>query len=994
MNYWEDPGPGYGVLPARVAVRSDAPRLSLNGQWRFRWSPSVPDTGFEAVDFDDADWDWLPVPSSWPMHGHGIPEYTNQKYPFPVDPPYVPDENPTGDHRLVFDLPPDWSGPTVLRFDGVDSCARVWLNGVELGVTRGSRLPAEFAVDDVLRAGPNVLAVRVHQWSSGSYLEDQDMWWLPGIFRDVTLVARPVDVFVHADYADGNGILRVETEPGAVVRIPSLDVVVPGGETVTIPGVEPWSAEEPRLYDAVVELADQQVSLRIGFRTVEIVNGVLRVNGRRIVFRGVNRHEHDPVFGRAVPEERVRAELLVMKRHNINAIRTSHYPPDTRLLELCDELGFWVMDECDYETHGFMLIDWRGNPADDPRFLDASLDRMRRTVERDKNHPSVIMWSLGNEAGVGSNLSAMAAWTRERDPSRPLHYEGDVTCADVDVYSRMYASHAEVEAIGKRAEKPLADPTLDARRRAMPFVLCEYSHAGGNGPGGLPEYEELFDRYERCQGGFLWEWMEHGILRGDGSYGYGGDFGEELHDGTYVLDGLVFPDLTPQPVLAEVHKAYEPVRLSIADDTLTITNRYDVRDTSHLTLLWEVADEGEAVAHGTLTFPTLTPGSSTTLPLPTLTSGGSTTLPTPTLTSGGSTALPTPTLASGGSTTLHEVEGGGERWLTVRAVLAADAPWAPAGHEVAFAQAQLPSPVEEEPPAGGGVSRPARRLAGQPAGAGGGSRVVRPADGLVLGPGVFDVQSGRLIRLRGWAVTHVPLELWRAPTQHDARTWDASTLDRKARWAKAGLDRLRYRTVSVEQQDDVLTVVTMVGAAATDARVLTTYRWTSDGSSVSAEVDVEPLGEWTVPWARLGVTFGVPGGLHGMTWFGKGPGQAYPDSQAAARVGRYTATIDELQVPYLYPQENGARGNVRWAELSGSAGRLRITGGLALTVRRWTIAGLAAADHPADLDPSDTVWITLDALQHGLGSPTSGAPILPPHDLQARPHSFRFSLGN
>ncbi|WP_329001866.1 DUF4981 domain-containing protein [Kribbella sp. NBC_00709] len=942
MNYWEDPGPGYGALAPRAAVRSDAPRLSLNGQWRFRLAPSVAAAaeGFEAVDFDDSDWDWLPVPSSWPMHGHGSPAYTNQKYPFPVDPPCVPDENPTGDHRLVFELPASWSGPSVLRFDGVDSCARVWLNGVELGVTRGSRLPAEFAVDDVLRAGRNVLAVRVHQWSSGSYLEDQDMWWLPGIFRDVTLISQPVDVFVHADYADGAGLLLVESVPGAVVRIPSLDAAVPCGESVTIPGVEPWSAEVPRLYDAVVELPGQRVSLRIGFRTVEIVDGVLRVNGRRIVFRGVNRHEHDPVFGRAVPHQRMREELLVMKRHNINAIRTSHYPPDSRLLELCDELGFWVMDECDYETHGFFLLDWRGNPADDPRFLDASLDRMRRTVERDKNHPCVVMWSLGNEAGVGSNLTAMAAWTRDRDPSRPVHYEGDLTCADVDVYSRMYASHAEVEAIGKRAEKPLDDPALDARRRAMPFVLCEYSHAGGNGPGGLPEYEALFDAYERCQGGFLWEWMEHGILRADGSYGYGGDFGEELHDGTYVLDGLVFPDLSPQPVLAEVHKVYEPVRMSIADETLTITNRYDVRDTSHLALHWDAADEGIVVARGTLDVPVIPAGQSATLKLP---------------------ALPAQNC---------------EQWLTIRAVLAEDSPWAAAGHEVAFTQARVTPAIPHSPV---GNRWAVSRLSG----------VLR------VGPGRFDPGTGRLVGLHGWEVEHVPLELWRAPTQHDARTWDATTLDRKSRWTNAGLDRLRYRTVSVDAAGDELTVVMMVGAAATDARVLTTYRWTSDGDALTADVEIEPLGEWTVPWARLGVTFGVPAGFRQVSWFGLGPGQAYPDSRAAARVGQYTSTIDDFQVPYLYPQENGARGNVRWAELSGTPGLLRLTGDpqVALTVRRWTIADLAAAEHPADLTPGDRVWITLDALQHGLGSPTSGAPILPPHDLQARPHRFRFSLG-
>ncbi|MEU4607003.1 glycoside hydrolase family 2 TIM barrel-domain containing protein [Kribbella sp. NPDC023972] len=955
MTYYENAGPGYGVLPPRAAVRSDVPSISLNGSWRFHFAESVAEAadGFEREDFDDSQWATLPVPSSWPMHGFGRPIYTNQPYPFPVDPPYVPDENPTGDYRLVFEAP--WDGPSVLRFDGVDSCARVWLNGVELGVTRGSRLPSEFDVSAVLRPGRNVLAVRVHQWSSGSYLEDQDMWWLPGIFRDVTLLARRsiTDVFVHADYdhRTGAGTLLVESVPGAVVRVPSLGLDFAAGESVTVPDVEPWSAEVPRLYDAVVETPDETVSLRIGFRTVAIVDGVLTVNGRRVLFHGVNRHEHDPMLGRVVPEHRLRQELLVMKQHNINAIRTSHYPPDSRLLELCDELGFWVMDECDYETHGFFLLGWRGNPADDPAFEAASVDRMRRLVERDKNHPSVIMWSLGNEAGVGRNLSAMAEWTRQRDPSRPLHYEGDLSCADVDVYSRMYASHAEVEAIGKRAEKPLDDPRLDARRRAMPFVLCEYSHAGGNGPGGLPEYEELFHRYERCQGGFLWEWMEHGIQRPDGSYAYGGDFGEELHDGTYVLDGLVFPDLAPQPVLLEVRKAFEPVHLHIDADALRIVNRYDVLDTTHLSFQWELADEGEAVERGSFELPAIPAGGEASVTLP---------------------AFRTPMQNR-------------ERWLTIRAVLTDDTAWANAGHEVAFTQARV---QPAEPPLGGTAASP---LSSVPA-----ARPERQRGGRIgLGPGQFCERSGRLIRLQAWDVEHVPLELWRAPTQHDARTWDATTLDRKTRWAQAGVHRLRYRTVSVEADGDALVVVTMVGAAATDARVLTTYRWTSDGERLSADVEVEPVGPWTVPWARVGVTLGLPAGFRQVTWFGLGPGQAYPDSRAAARVGRYTSTVDDLQIPYLYPQENGARADVRWAELSGIAGKLTLTGDpvFALTVRRWTTAELAAAEHTDDLTPSDRVWVTLDALQHGLGSPTSGAPILPPYDLQARRHRFRFTLG-
>ncbi|TDO52444.1 beta-galactosidase [Kribbella sp. VKM Ac-2527] len=957
MTYYEDPGPGYGALPPRAAVRSDAPRLSLNGTWRFHLADSVAEApdGFERADYDDSGWDRLTVPSSWPMHGFGRPAYTNIPYPFPVDPPFVPDENPTGDHRVEFDLPEAWRDlPAVLRFDGVDSCARVWLNGTELGVVRGSRLPSEFDVSAWLRPGRNLLAVRVHQWSSGSYLEDQDMWWLPGIFRDVTLIARPVggveDVFAHAgyDHHTGAGTLLVDSVPGARVRIPELGVETEAGQPVTIPGVEPWSAELPRLYDAVVATAAETVELRIGFRTVAIEDGVLTVNGRRILFHGVNRHEHDPVLGRVVPEYRLRQELLIMKQHNINAIRTSHYPPDSRMLALCDELGFWVMDECDYETHGFQPLGWRGNPSDDPRFEEASLDRMRRLVERDKNHPCVVMWSLGNEAGTGRNLDAMAAWTRHRDPSRPVHYEGDPTCAAVDVYSRMYASHAEVDAIGRRAEEPLPDPVLDARRRAMPFVLCEYSHAGGNGPGGLPEYEELFHRYPRCQGGFVWEWMEHGISRPDGGYAYGGDFGEELHNGTYVLDGLVFPDLTPQPVLAEVRKVFEPVHLKVdpAAGVLQVMNRYDFLDTSHLVLQWALGDDGVAVARGRLAMPVLPAGAEATVELP-------------------KQALDLPGRF-------------GERWLTVRAVLTADHQWAPAGHEVAFAQAQVA--FAQALPAQVTPSR---------------SGVRTESGALVVGPGRFDPRTGRLTRLREWDIEHVPLELWRAPTQHDARTWDATTLDRKTRWAAAGLHRLRYRTVSVETGDGGLIVATLVGPAAIDAAALATYRWTSEGDRLTADVEVEPVGNWTVPWARIGVTLGLPAGFRDLTWFGLGPAQAYPDARAAARVGRFTRSIDELQVPYLYPQENGARADVRWAKLSGPAGLVRLSADpvLALTVRSWTTADLAAADRPADLAPGPNVWLTLDAAQHGLGSPTSGAPILPPYDLQPRHHRFTFTLG-
>ncbi|HKG50758.1 MAG TPA: glycoside hydrolase family 2 TIM barrel-domain containing protein, partial [Actinomycetales bacterium] len=526
-SYLEDFRPSVGTAAPRAALDSDAPQLRLDGDWRLRWSARPGDADdFHDPDLDDSGWDVVPVPSSLPLRGYGRPWYTNVVYPFPVDPPHVPTENPTADHRTAFDLPDGWLGTrTLLRFEGVESCARVWLNGTELGWHTGSRLTSEYDVTDALRPGCNVLAVRVNQWSAASYLEDQDQWWLPGIFRPVTLLQRPDrgidDLFVRADYdsATGRGSLSVQAEVDVRVSVPGLgvDVEVPvGGEPVDVGEVAPWSAEAPRLYDATVRSASETVSLRLGFRTIRIEDGVLTVNGRRVQFRGVNRHEFHPELGRALPDGYAREELLLMKRHNINAIRTSHAPPRADLLDLADELGFWVVLENDLETHGFGQYGGPANPVGDEHWREALLGRMQRTVERDKNHPSVLMWSLGNESGDGPLLAEMAQWTKQRDPSRPVHYEQDLTNAYTDVYSRMYPPVRELEALmtGEDATQyARSDNPFGPVPGSHPVVLCEYAHAMGNGPGGLREYQDVFERFPRAQGGFVWEWKDHGIAR-------------------------------------------------------------------------------------------------------------------------------------------------------------------------------------------------------------------------------------------------------------------------------------------------------------------------------------------------------------------------------------------------------------------------------------------------------------------------------------------------
>ncbi|MCN9244311.1 DUF4981 domain-containing protein [Streptomyces sp. RY43-2] len=939
-DYIEDVAPGSGFLPPRAwYASSDAASLSLNGRWRFRLSATADaeDDAFAEPGFDAGAWAEVAVPGHWVLQGHGAPIYTNHLYPFPVDPPRVPTENPTGDHLRVFDLPESWpsDGGAVLRFDGVESCARVWLNGTDLGTFQGSRLPHEFAVGQLLQPTGNVLAVRVHQWSAGSYLEDQDQWWLPGIFRDVTLLHRPaggvLDFFVHAsyDHVRGEGTLKVDSDVPGRVTVPALGIEVATGELVTVP-VEPWTAETPTLYDGVLTTEGERVPLRIGFRTVALTDGRITVNGRPILFKGVNRHEWHPENGRALDPETMRADVLLMKRHNINAVRTSHYPPHPAFLDLCDELGLWVIDECDLETHGFIEQAWRDNPVDDDRWTPALLDRAARMVERDKNHPSVVLWSLGNEAGTGRGLTAMAEWIHGRDTSRLVHYERDINCRDTDVYSRMYACHEEVERIGRGLDGgPL-------RRRRLPFILCEYGHAMGNGPGGIADYQRLFETYDRIQGGFVWEWIDHGIRDERLGFAYGGDFGEELHDGNFVCDGLLFPDRTPSPGLVEYKKVIEPVRIEDegADGAVRIRNLYDFADLSALAFSWSCQVDGETVESGPLAVPALSPGESAVVKLP----------------------QPPP-----------DRRGGETQW-TVRAALAADTAWAPREHPVAWAQ----FPLSTRPPA---------RVTPT-------ATPVSVDDRISLGPASFDARTGALRSVGQVEVTGLRLDVWRAPTDNDMGAPWQSDPRYGLLWRKLGLHRMRHRLDAVEPGGDALTVRTRVAPAAGELGLAAIYRWTSDGTRLKLRVSVAPEGDWTVPLPRLGIRLGLPGTADRVRWFGGGPGEAYPDTKSASLLGRWSATVEDLQTPYVRPQENGARADVRWAEIGG----LRIDGDpeFWFSARRWTNEQLDAARHLTDLTPGDTVWLNLDHGQHGIGSQSCGPGPLPRYFLRAEPREFSF----
>ncbi|MEO7127154.1 MAG: glycoside hydrolase family 2 TIM barrel-domain containing protein [Nakamurella sp.] len=1052
MTYVSTVSPGWGTRrDPRSALTTDAPTISLDGEWRFRLlagAPGTPGAGSVLPDgetaesvaepeLDDSAWDQIPVPAHWVLIGdgaYGRPIYTNVQFPFPIDPPHVPDENPTGDYRRTFDLPASWADAesVVLRFGGVESRYRLWLNGTEIGVGTGSRLVQEFDVTGASRTGTNTIAVRVHQWSADSYIEDQDQWWLPGIFRTVSLHARPVggldDVWLRADFmADGTG--RVDPEICAAaaafpvtLRVPGLGVEVrwasPADVTpLAVGDVSPWTAETPHLYDATVSSSGETVALRIGFRSINIVGDQLLVNGRKVVFHGVNRHEIDADRGRVFDADAARADLAMMKQFNINAIRTSHYPPTPQLLDIADELGLWVMVECDIETHGFEKDNWVGNPSDDPAWREVYLDRMQRTVEVHKNHPSVILWSLGNEAGTGQNLAAMAAWVHERDPRRPVHYEGDRAGAYTDVYSRMYATVAESTSIGDDAARtPLLDCSVpeSARQRTKPFLWCEYAHAMGNGPGALDQYDDLIWRYPRLHGGFVWEWREHGLRThtADGVefFAYGGDFDEVVHDGNFVMDGLILPDSTPTSGLWEYKQVSSPVRLeisrgpgdfpagaSVATDMpllLTVTNRRHTADTADLDLRWQVERDGNLLNSGAVPIDPIAAGQRRTIALPDEIDAG---------------------LASG-----SEGDAGrdsSEVWLTVGVILREATSWAPAGHSIGFAQHLMydgtPGPgSDRESLAGPGVGRQSSYLAVSVVGQEESARhALQGASRVALGPAEF--VNGRLTQLAGRPVSGPRLELFRGPTDNDRRASfgsyeraDPSAGDGRGEpappyadvWRSAGLDRLTARVIEVQSAPEGVSVRERWSAANERASVDMLQVWRLVAGEVRLQIQILPSAGWDMVWPRIGVRFDLPASVDGASWFGTGPGESYPDSRRAVRVGRFAASLAELTEPYSRPQETGHRSALRsltinadaspWLQIDAAADTSGRRPGFTLTP--YTAQQLDRATHQHELVHTDHTYLYVDAAQCGLGSRACGPDVWP--DFLLRPEARTLTL--
>jgi beta-galactosidase len=983
--------PAADVVQARTGARDGSPWfLRLDGRWRFRLvdRPDAAPAGFTTRGYDDRAWAEVDVPGCWTMQGFDRPIYTNIAMPFPGMPPEVPDANPTGCYRTGFVVPAGWAGRrVVLHVGAADSVLFVWVNGHAVGVSKDSRLEAEFDITEHVLPGANVLAAMVVRWSDASYVEDQDQWWHAGITREVYLYSTDAvhlaDVHAHAalDPTGTAGTLDARItvgfsrhpEPGWTVeaRLETLGGRAAGrrmtgpvpvdvqpyvfaGHVVRlqtdVAKVAPWSAEQPHLYRLVVKLvdpsgADREVtSCRVGFRRVEVEGRRLLVNGRPVLLRGVNRHDFDRITGRVVSDQSMRDDLVLMKQMGFNALRCAHAPNDPRLLDHCDELGLYVIDEANIEAHAY-----NESLAHDSRYLAAWLDRGSRMVQRDKNHPCVIAWSLGNESGYGANHDALAAWIRRYDPTRPLHYEGaimgdwDRAQTVTDIICPMYP---EIADLVRWAESGTG---------RGPLVMCEYSHAMGNSNGCLGEYWDAIEAHDGLQGGFIWEWWDHGLVqtRPDGSrrYAYGGDFGDHPNDLNFCIDGVVWPDRTPKPALAEHQHLALPVGVEGRDvrhGRVTITNRQDFSDLSWIECRFELTVDGVVRLRGEVPLPDLGPGRSGPLALP---------------------------------LRIPDLEPGEECLLTLFFATARALPWAPKGHELGWRQ--LPVRTGSRP-------RPARV-----AGAVGLERTdARAVVTTERTRAVFDQATGTLMSLAlgEHELLHAgpALALWRAPTDNDGiKLAPHQGLKPLGRWRRAGLDSL-VRTVErvrVQQRRNGTVAVDVThhlvgrdpGAAIVEKQTWT-FLPTGD---VLVDEDVR-IPDAIDDLPRLGVGLALRPGHDRLLWYGRGPHESYPDRCRGAALGQWHGTVAEQYVPYVMPQEHGGHADTRWAVVAHSSGPgLLLTSDepFQLNVSHFTPADLTVATHAEELVARPEVFVHLDHRHRGLGTLSCGPDTLPEYRI-------------
>lgn len=972
--------------------------LLLNGEWKFHYSrfPEVLSEEFYSTDYDDSKWDTIRVPSNWQLEGYGAPHYTNVQYPFPIDPPNIPSENPTGIYRREFYINEIDEGST-LRFEGVDGAFNVWVNGQYVGYSTGSRTAAEFDLTELLNKGQNTIVVKVTKWSAQTYLEDQDMWWLSGIFRDVYIKSSRkkaikdymVKTTFDEHFKDASLSVQLNLTEEAIgsslkftlfdnlhslveEEIKVTDTTVDFNKLVENP--KPWSAEAPNLYDLFIQLTDENgtvsvIPQKVGFREIKLNNGLIEVNGKPVLFKGVNRHEFHPDLGRYIPYSTMVEDIKLMKSHNINAVRTSHYPSDPRFYDLCDQYGLYVIDETDIETHGFVFVnDWdRLSDSDD--WSEAYVDRIKRTVERDKNHPSVLIWSLGNESGFGKNHLLMAEWARERDDSRLLHYEGETRYLlensnfepqeinkSADMFSTMYTDVETLEKLGKQTDL------------SQPHILCEFAHAMGNGPGAFKEYLELFYKYPRLQGGFVWEWIDHGIraINEDGQefFAYGGDFGDDPHDGNFVIDGLIFPDREPSPALIEYKKAIEPIKVEAVDlneGKIKVTNRHDFISLDHVYGLWEVTAGEKVIQNGLIKTDNIEAQKSKDFELK-----------------------------------IKSVESDEPIDLTIQFVQRYPTEWADIGHEVAWSQFRLSEGDKTK------VLLKAS-LEAEPL------TLDTESELITIENSKFSVTfnqfEGKLIDYSyngNQLITNGPKQnFWRALTDNDRISHDEfKSSNSEKHWKQFAVDKMQERieSFSIDKVSDTEFKLSVKSTLAPPIyewgfRSETTYTIFENGR-IDIALTSKKYGNGSQTLPKIGLQMMISKDLSETKWAGKGPEESYPDIMLAARDGIWERNTDDMSTPYIMPQENGNRSDSDWAAFYNSRGEGILVAGNSFnfSVSEFTTQNLDRARHRTELEAGDHYELNIDHKLNGIGSSSCGPGVLEKYQLKNDDYAYSVSI--
>jgi len=984
-------------IKAKVNKEKSEFYLSLNGKWKFHWSPNPffrPISFFEC-DFDDSKWSEINVPGTFELQGYGTPYYLASSYPPPLRKRNAPNidkkNNPVGSYRKKIILPETWEQREIfIHFAGVKSAFYLWINGQKVGYSQGSMTPAEFDITKYVKKGENFIAVEVYKWSDGYYLEDQDYWFLGGIFRDVFIYSTPKlhiwDIFTSTSfdkqyinsklnlrikvrnfsekekefrikiklYEEGSNkeIFSLETDTHTINSLDELEFSI--SKQVLSP--KKWTAETPNLYNLLLILIDgednelEYLWETIGFRQVEIRNSQILINGKPIILKGVNHHDFDQKNGYSISFKQMKEDIRIMKKNNINAVRTSHYPSDPRFYDLCDKYGLYVMDEANVEAHGFMGNIFLRRKLH-KKWTKSAVDRMLRMVERDKNHPSVIMWSLGNEACFGEPHIKMKEEALKIDDSRPFHYENDLDLKVSDVFSAMYFSPKKVEQIGRlekikyRFPNGLISPKVYSSK---PFILCEYAHAMGNSLGNFKKYIDLFYRYDNICGGFIWDFVDQGILvetdDGKNYWAYGGDFGDKPNSLNFCINGIVRPDRSPNPSLFEVKKGYQSVKVVPVDakkGVFKLVNLYSFQNLNFLEIIWELAEDGEIVKTGCIGCQDIPPMDVKMVEIP----------------------------------LNYEFKNTSEYHLLFKFCLAEDMLWAEKGYELAWEQIELQSFNEKELL---NEEKRAEKLL-----------VNETEKEIEIVGNFFTVKiskdSGLIssYRVEGEELFLKPLKpnFWRAPIDNDnlARVLKYNYpflrfFLKESLWKRANVLK-GVKELSWEQPTEREVIVRAEIKILKNKSPYTIHYTIQGNSEIKFEISFKPDYELI----RLGMQTLLNKRLQNFRWFGRGMHETYEDRKNGAPVGIYESNVDGLIHDYVYPQENGNRTDVRWLKITDKKGngieiRCGLNNFICFSVWPYTQEELEKAEHVHELPRREELTLNIDYKQRGVGGDFPAVP--------------------